>query len=212
MENKINTILTSAPGNKYDIYYTLCNEYMLNATEPEKVLSQILSYGEKIGANDDSEATNLSNEEIRSIESKYMTLINEIVEVIVRENMDLTSFYKKLYETIFLSNFLQQNNKTRAVFLKILSENVRFLPYYQAKNLLTMTNDEYREHFQNLKPYILEAVHMLNRNFDSLTEIASQIYHIERSISNDTDQIVFLSAVLGIIMHRNQEEGHSEED
>ena len=151
-------------------------------------------------------------EEIKNVESKYIALINEIVEVMVQENMKLDSFYKRLYESIFLSNILQQNNKTRAVFLKILSENVRFLPYYQAENLLIMTNDEYREHFQNLKPYILKAMHMLNRNFDSLTEIASQIYQIEKSVPNDTDQIVFLSAILGMIMHRNQEDEKPEDE
>ena len=212
MENKINTILASAPGNKYDIYYTLCNEYMLNAAEPDKILAQILSYAEKIGASDDSEPTNITSEEIKNVESKYIALINEIVEVMVQENMELDSFYKRLYESIFLSNILQQNNKTRAVFLKILSENVRFLPYYQAENLLIMANDEYREHFQGLKPYILKAMHMLNRNFDSLTEIASQIYQIEKSVPNDTDQIVFLSAILGMIMHRNQEDEKPEDE
>ena len=53
---------------------------------------------------------------------------------------------------------------------------------------------------------------MLNRNFDSLTEIASQIYQIEKSVPNDTDQIVFLSAILGMIMHRNQEDEKPEDE
>ena len=75
-----------------------------------------------------------------------------------------------------------------------------------------MTNDEYREHFHKLKPYILKAMHMLNRNFDSLTEIASQIYQIEKSVPDDADQIVFLSAVLGMIMHRNQEDEKPEDE
>lgn len=211
MERKVNDILENAPGNKYDVYYVLSNECLSNAEEPDKILRQILTYSKKIGVEDGSEPTNLSTEEIKAAEQKYIDLINQIVQVLIQDNPSEEDFYKALYENVFFSKLLPQNSKAKAIFIKILSENIRFIPYYQAENLLQMSNEKYRECLEKVKPNVLKALHMLNRNFDTLTEIASQLYNIETDIESRDDKIIFISAILGIIMHRQQEDDSTDE-
>ena len=211
MERKVNDILENAPGNKYDVYYVLSNECLSNAEEPDKILRQILTYSKKIGVEDGSEPTNLSTEEIKAAEQKYIDLINQIVQVLIQDNPSEEDFYKALYENVFFSKLLPQNSKAKAIFIKILSENIRFIPYYQAENLLQMSNEKYRECLEKVKPNVLKALHMLNRNFDTLTEIASQLYNIETDIESRDDKIIFISAILGIIMHRQQEDDSTAE-
>ena len=211
MERKVNDILENAPGNKYDVYYVLSNECLSNAEEPYKILRQILTYSKKIGVEDGSEPTNLSTEEIKAAEQKYIDLINQIVQVLIQDNPSEEDFYKALYENVFISKLLPQNSKAKAIFIKILSENIRFIPYYQAENLLQMSNEKYRECLEKVKPDVLKALHMLNRNFDTLTEIASQLYNIEADIESRDDKIIFISAILGIIMHRQQEDDSTDE-
>lgn len=211
MERNVNVILENAPGNKYDVYYILYKECVSTSETPYKTLMQILTYSKSIGVEDDSEPINLSTEEIKDAEHKYIDLINEIVQVLVRENHSEDEFYKRLYEVVFNSSLLPQSINSQAIFTKILSENVRFIPYYQAKNLLQMTNDEYRDYLEKMKPYILEALHMLNRNFDTLTEIASQLYRVAENIEKKEDRIIFISAILGVIMHKQQVSASDEE-
>ena len=103
MEKKVNDILENAPGNKYDVYYVLSNEYLSNAKEPYKILRQILTYSEKIGVEDGSEPTNLSTEEIKTTEQKYIDLINQIVQVLIQDNPSEEDFYKALYENVFIN-------------------------------------------------------------------------------------------------------------
>ena len=159
MKAKVNNILMTAKGNKYDVYYTLCDEYITENDEPYVVLKQILEFSDKIGVDDDSEPSNISLTEIKGIEEKYTSLIVEISEVLAEENLEEDEYYKKLYDAIFLSNFLPRTKKTQATFLKILCENVRVVPYYQATNLVKLSNDEFATTFEKLKPHIIKAMH-----------------------------------------------------
>lgn len=158
------------------------------------------------GVDDDSEPSNISLTEIKEIEEKYTSLIVEISEVLAEENLEEDEYYKKLYDAIFLSNFLPRTKKTQATFLKILCENVRVVPYYQATNLVKLSNDEFATTFEKLKPHIIKAMHMLNRNFDTMTEVTSQIYQIEKSITDEQEKIVFLSFVFGFLIRKRNNE------
>lgn len=204
MENRTKDILENAPGNKYDVYYVLCNECISNSQEPYKTLMEVLKYSKSIGADDGSEPANISTEEIKNAEQKYIDLLNEIVQVIVQDNPTEEEFYKKLYENVFISQLLPQNSKSKAILTKILAEDVMLIPYYQAENLLQMSNEEYRDYLERIKPNVLKALHMLNRNFETLTEIASQLYNILDDIEIREDKIVFISAVLAVIMNKRQ--------
>lgn len=62
-----------------------------------------------------------------------------------------------------------------------------------------MDSDEYKEAIQRLNPKIQKIINVLNRNFKSRTEEASQIYEILSSLKNRNDKIVLLSVYTNII-------------
>ena len=62
-----------------------------------------------------------------------------------------------------------------------------------------MDPDEYKETIQRLNPKIQKIINVLNRNFKSRTEEASQIYEILSSLKNRNDKIVLLSVYTNII-------------
>lgn len=62
-----------------------------------------------------------------------------------------------------------------------------------------MGSDEYKEAIQRLNPKIQKIINILNRNFKSRTEEASQIYEILSSLENRNDKIVLLSVYTNII-------------
>lgn len=62
-----------------------------------------------------------------------------------------------------------------------------------------MDSDEYKEAIQRLNPKIQKIINVLNRNFKSRTEEASQIYEILSSLENRNDKIVLLSVYTNII-------------
>ena len=198
---KVKNILQQASGNKYDIYYTLYDEHILKSDQPLSIFSYILKFNDKIGDEDDSPADNFSAEEIKSYERKYRDLINEIVWIIAQDNPEEDVFYQKVYDNIFGSSLIPENKKICSIILKILSENVGLIPYYQAKDLLKMDNSIFKNRFEELKNPIVKGVHMLNRRFETLTEMVSQIYRTSMELENEEDKIVFWSALFGIIMH-----------
>ncbi|MBE6818519.1 MAG: hypothetical protein E7517_05110 [Ruminococcaceae bacterium] len=199
----VKNILENAKGNKYDIYYTLCSEIVKSAS-PYEELMNVLEFNNRVG-NDDDLSSFLSDEEIQKIESKYFGLINEIVVHLTIENPSKELFYKKLYENIFESNLFSQNDKCKTIYLKLLSENILLIPYYYADNLLVMDDTSFRDSVDRIKPYIFEALHMLNRDFESFTELSSQLKRIEEKIDNDNEKRVFWAVIIRRIMDTNMD-------
>ena len=91
-------------------------------------MRQILTYSKKIGVEDGSEPTNLSTEEIKAAEQKYIDLINQIVQVLIQDNPSEEDFYKALYENVFFSKLLPQNSKAGGTPGRQATEWAAFCP------------------------------------------------------------------------------------
>ena len=204
MEERINDVLENATGNKYDVYSVLCKEFISTSITPGKILEQILTHTHKIGTEDDSEPSSISKKEAKTIENNYGRLIGEIACVLMQGDPTEDDFYKKLYLEIFDSELLPQDEKHRIVYLKILIEDIKLLPYYPVTKLLKLSDEDYRDCVNRIKPSIMKAVHMINRHFDTFTEIASQLYDIEGKIEDENDRIVFISSIISMLMNQNQ--------
>ena len=82
--------------------------------------------------------------------------------------------------------------------LKIINEDCVLLPYYQAIDLISMDNDEFKKNLTSLEPAITEAIHMLNRHFLQKTEEASQLLRISQYLSEEK-KCVYWSIILKLI-------------
>lgn len=202
MENilkKINTICENATGNIYDIYFTLYKECILNQDNPNIILQKLFIEVQNREFNDEGDGIFINEKDVEEVIDLYFALLKVYVRTLVRENLEETEFYKRIYEVIFESNIFPQDEKTKAILLYLLSEKIPGIPYFQAVNLLEMTGEEYKRAVQRLRPQIEKAMDVMNRGFESRTEEASQIYEIILDIENREDKIVFLSVFINIV-------------
>lgn len=197
---KVDEILENAKGNPLDVYATLYREYILGSRNPSVVLQNILQfYAHPVGSEDDDSPEIMSNEQERKIKRNYYRLAREIVWVLAMENLPVEEFYEKLYVQIFSSELFPDDEYVKIVLLKFLAEEIPILPYFQASNILSMTNENYQAALERVNDQVIQALHMLNRNFDSRTEEASQLCRLAGEISSKDDRIVYWSIVVSIL-------------
>ena len=202
---KVDAILQNAQGHVLDISLTLYSECIAPSKEPETVLQRILQYGAQVGTAD-APPEYVSEKTVNRVGSIYYNLLHEMVCALMRENPPVDVFYKGLYEQVFASRWFPVEDEERAVLLGLLIEKIPELPYFQADGLLKRTNEEYQESLEHVWSQVIQAVHMINRRFDTRTEEASQLVRIAAEIKDETDRVVYWSALLGALksMVRNR--------
>lgn len=202
---KVDDILQNAQGHPLDIYNTLFQEYIRTSDEPEAVFAYILQKSNmQVGFADGTAANLMPDEEIQKIRYCYGSLLHEVVSVLARENQPEDVFYSRLYQHIFGSDLFPADEKLKAVFLWMLADDMPEIPYFEAKELLKMSNEDYQELLDEMMPQIGKAIHMLNRNFGSKTEEASQLCRIADSIGDKNKQIVYWAAILNLVRRKGQ--------
>lgn len=197
---KIKKILENAQGNALDICSTLYREYLLTSETPSAVLQEILQFSAYPIGNEDDKVSNLmSAEDERTIRLKYYRLAKEIVRVLAKENLPVEQFYTKVYDQIFASKLFPDDEKVKIVILKSLAEYAPEVPYFQAKDLLSMTDEAYQSATERVDGQIIKAIHMLNRHFDSRTEEASQLCRLADEISDEQDRVVYWAVIVSTL-------------
>ena len=127
--------------------------------------------------------------------------------MLVRENLPVEEFYEKLYTQIFSSELFPDDEHVKTVLLRFLAGELPILPYFQASDLLSMTDKDYQAAAERVNDQVTQAVHMLNRNFSSRTEEASQLYRLATEIPSKEDQTMYWSIMVTILKERAR---HSE--
>ena len=196
---KIDNIL-EAKGNPLDIYAALYQEHLLTSEDPSAVLRKILQFdAHPIGAEDDNSPDIMSSEDENRIKRSYYRLTREVTRVLAMENLPTDEFYKKLYSRIFDSDIFPDDKNVKIVLLRILAEDAIEVPYFQAEQTLDMDNEDFQTAVERVDHYITQALHMLNRHFDSRTMEASQLCRIASEISDEDDRIVYWAVIISIL-------------
>lgn len=203
--DKVDAILENAQGNTLDICCTLYCEYVSQSENPGAVLQRILQYSDIVGTKD-APSEKVSDEVRNHIGNEYYTLLHEVVRLIMRENVTIDEFYQKLYVRVFESDLFPSGDVEQAVILWLLMEKIPEVPYFQAVNLLEKSDEEYREDVNRIKPRIIQAIHMLNRHFGSYTEETSQLVRIASEIEDESDRIVYWSALISLLTKDSEKE------
>jgi len=191
-ESLLNT-LTKATANATDVYFELYTNYLENGDAPEDALEIILEYPMEIG---DTKDDNPHSIELQT-ESKINLIFEEIIcgtaNRIAEMNLEKKAFYQKLYSTIFdsTSDLYPQHKEEKVIALKILSEKALAVPYFQITETDKVTKEEFENAIENLRPNIQEAFCMLQRPFNSTTELVAQILRIAKRISNNKELLIF---------------------
>lgn len=207
-EEKITAIeiLKEAHGNALDIYSVLYQKCIENRRSAPQILQEIMEYSEEVGVNDDASKI-VSKEQEEKYTKMYRELLWDETETLAKRNLSKEEFYQELWVSIFESDTAPDNEQKGAVCLKILNEEVPFVPYYQAVGVIRMESDEYEKRVRALTPNIQESIHMFNRRFEQKTEATSQFCRIIRAL-DEKDAAVYLATLLSILKKAYVEEGY----
>lgn len=206
VESRLVEFIHKAEGHAIDIFYDIYIEFLKDASAPQTLLPVIFEYEEKIGT-DDVECTKVPPEIRAEVEAKLPEFKN-IVRQIAECNDTPDVFYSKLWNEIFVSSMLLSGSEQYAVVLKMLNEKISLLPYYQAINLRSMEDEEYKKAVDRIRPQIIETIHMLNRHFEQKTERASQMCRIVNSLSQE-DACVYWAAIINLVEKTGYRVGYS---
>lgn len=196
-ENLLNT-LKAASGNATDVYYRLYTDYFENGDEPEEALRLILEFPEEIGDTEDKNPAEISQQEESRLITAFREIISGAANRIADRNLPQEEFYSKLYAAVFVSDseLFPQNREEKVIALKILSEGVNVVPYYQVPDAERVSKEEFERGIDQVWPSVQEACYMLQRQFDTTPEEAAQILRIADSISNKKERIVFWTVII----------------
>lgn len=199
LQDRLLKVMTEATGNSLDIYYVIYQEFLLPSERPSILLKTIFEYPDTIGK-DDSPSEKVSPQVESETIRQYQEWLNNTVSLLIESNAPADVFYENLWNSVFCSPTAPKSVEQSAVILKILNEDVPTLPYYQAVNLIPMTNNEFAERLKKLNPRIREAVHMFNRHFAQRTEEVSQIYRLSQDLSPE-DACVYWAIIINILQN-----------
>lgn len=200
--------LDNASANATDVYLRLYEDYFVNGDEPEEALRIILEYPREIGDVDDSNPQGITRQEENRITDSLESVINGTANRIADMNLTQSEFYKNLYMTLFESDnrVFPQSKEEKAITLKILSENVRAVPYYQVMEIDRISKEEFKEEIDNLQTHLQEAYYMLNRQFSTTPARAAEIVRIADTIEDRKRRIVFWTVIINSLRNVNEKE------
>ena len=143
-ENLLET-LKRATANATDVYFELYTSYFENGDAPAEALEVILDYPGRI---DDKNSKSISYRDAVKMVCIFEDIVSGTASRIAKMNLTKEAFYQKLYEMIFASDnaLYPQSKEEKVIALKILSERVLEVPYYQIVEL-----DITEEDFDNAK-------------------------------------------------------------
>lgn len=206
MESKILDIFEHTTGNIYDIYYIILKEYILKSETPDEIFKFVLEESQNHQFTEDDNSEYFAEEFIEEILSVYGEFLAGYMNIIVRENLPVEEFYKKLYTYVFEGDIFPEDDKSRAILLYFLAENNKYVPYFQMNSTVYIGPEKYRNIVDKLDPQIRKMFFVLNRQVRIRPEEASYLFDIIEELDNKEDKIVLLAVLINII-RKYAEEG-----
>ena len=205
-ECQLAQFLQEAKGNTLDVLYDVYELFLKDSKAPQSLLPIIFEFAEKIGSDEveSEKVLDIVREEIE----EHLLEISDTAAKLAKENQTPDIFYTNLWESIFISSPLAQSSEQCAVLLRLLNENVRVLPYFQAVDLRRMEDSEFKVSLEKIRMQIVESTHMLNRHFEQKTETVSQLYRIAKGLSQE-DTYVYWATMISLIERSSYRAGYS---
>lgn len=198
--------LESATANATDVYFKLYEDYLEKGDEPEEALRIILEYPREIGDTEDRNPQSIARQE----ESRMLYSLGDLVDGmtirIAEMNLPQEDFYRRLYQALFRSDgdLCPQSKEEKVIALKILSERVWAVPYYQTVRTTELTKAEIEEGLETIQKKLQEAFYMLNRPFPAKPERAAQILRIADTITDRKLQIIYWTVILDHLRNKGE--------
>jgi len=148
--------------------------------------------------NDEDISEELSNP-VKHVGQVYFDYLEEVVNIITRENYCPEEFYQRLYKTVFDSELIRLKDVEYGIILYFLAACIKGLPYYQANNIVRLSDDQFERIVKDIEPSVVKGVYMINRKFGYNTEIASQLCDLSDELKDRDHKAVFWAIMIGTL-------------
>ncbi|MDE5933221.1 MAG: hypothetical protein K2H40_12190, partial [Lachnospiraceae bacterium] len=91
----------------------------------------------------------------------------------------------------------------KVIALKILSERVDMVPYFQVIDTEKISKEEFEDGIGRLTEHIQEATHMLLRQYATTPDEAAQLLRIGEGIEDRKDRIIFWTILINELRREN---------
>ncbi len=198
--------LESATANATDVYFSLYEDYLENGDEPEEALRIILEYPREIGDTEDRNPKSIARQEESRMVYSLESFVSGMTIRIAEMNLPQEDFYRRLYQVFFKGDddFCPCGKEEKVIALKILSESVWAVPYYQITETTCVNREEIEEGIEAIQKSLQEAFYMLNRPFRTKPERAAQMLRIADAISDKKLQIIYWTVILDHLRNKSE--------
>ena len=204
---RIKDIMEQGNGHPADVCMALYKT-IAESNHPAELLRSVLEYSQPIGDIDDDNPVDVTKEEMNTFVQQNYKYITQYTRLLARKNLSKETFYERLYADLFDpgNGMLPDSDKTKGILLELLANHVRFVPYYQLSDDADVTEEQFNKSVDHLTDDLQNAKHILRRDFETKTAKGIQIYRLMETINDETDKIVFLSLVLGMVQSEATQE------
>lgn len=210
-KERICEVIDSIEINVLDVYFQLVSECIKGTTNPEERFQYIIEAVQGKTFSEKEESLYISESIINNKTDQYIEELVDYIRMLSERNYTADEFYSILYKHVFDGELYPKETSMQSYLLYLLAERTPGIPYYQTKNLLKLSDKEYKSIVDRIQPQIEKSIAMLNRHFKSKTEEASQLYYISQDITSDDERIVYWSVVMSIIRAVSRERARGEE-
>ena len=194
--NEIQKIVNTWKGHPFDACLEIIQKISEDKTiEPWVVIKEVLSNPVRIG-NNEADIEGIEKDTFHCFIYRYQEYLTNLLETLSMKDDEQDVFYKEMYSHVFESSIIPEDQYHQAMYLYLLSDRIKFVPYYPTINSLKLKEEVYREIFESIGPQLSMAFHMCARKFDTKSETASQYWEIASSLKTREEQIVFWSVVI----------------
>lgn len=190
---QIDGILGLAGGEKINICYVIL--VLLDSLD-EDVQPVALRYAcESFGSSESSEEHQtddyISKNELKSLTLKYGSILNQLLEMAISEDLSEDEFYGKLWSIVNNPLLSEFNARVFALYWYLIDKRI---PYFNLGSGLKMSNEDYKAARRRLRFNSAKIRFIMSREFTQRTEQASLLLD-EIDSHTGVDRVILMTEI-----------------
>lgn len=169
-----------------------------DATSPEENFQFFLDNADTIDSDETVEIKKLySDDDLKRLKEEYASIVNPILNKILKENLQTSEFYKKLWNSLMRNPILDsEESKIFAIYYILIDARI---PYFQLSDGMSMSNNKFAELTDLVVKDIEKARFILSTNkFDQRTCRASVLLELLEAHDKLEERVVLMAHILSI--------------
>ncbi len=202
MLNATKSIFLHGDGSRQELIAEFAEKVFLEAAtdwQPEILAAAAVVHDEESDQSQPLSVT-FSMDTYTSLERRFSEFVGSYVSSLSSDNLDENEFYEKLTKFVVNSVFHKKEEKWYAL-ARILND--RCLPYFQIGSVLSMTDNDFKDAQQRLRPMFKRMLSALRRDYKQRTHKASVLLAEINTLQQEADKVVYLSRLIAILEDEN---------